>query len=108
MLLAPTPFIIGITSEFTIQKNLRKLPNDIWEIEIDSAVINPPTGSTLTELPNFPEPEGKILRYHLKQVISHALFCLELSNIKKLSKSLSVNSISLSISGIGQYCHPAY
>ena len=55
------------------QKNLRKLPNDIWEIDIDSAVIIPPTGSTLAELPSFPEPEGKILRYHLKQVTYFAI-----------------------------------
>jgi len=50
---------------------LRKLPNEIWEVEIDSAIINPPTGMTLEDLPSFPEPEGKILRYHLKQV-SHS------------------------------------
>ena len=50
------------------QKKLRALPNDIWEIDIDSAVISPPPGSSLTELHSFPEPEGKILRYHLKQV----------------------------------------
>ena len=47
---------------------MRKLPNEIWEVEIDSAIINPPTGMTLEDLPSFPEPEGKILRYHLKQV----------------------------------------
>jgi hypothetical protein len=46
LLLAPTPFIIGLTSDFTIQKKLRKLPNEIWEVEIDSAIINPPTGMT--------------------------------------------------------------
>jgi hypothetical protein len=69
LLLAPTPFIIGISSEFTTQKNLKRLPSDIWEIEIDSAIINPPPGTTVAELPSFPEPEGKILRYHLKQVI---------------------------------------
>ena len=67
-MLAPTPFIIGLTSDFTIQKKLRKLPNEIWEVEIDSAIINPPTGMTVEDLPSFPEPEGKILRYHLKQV----------------------------------------
>jgi hypothetical protein len=72
-LLAPTPFIIGITSEFTTQKKLRNLPNDIWEVDIDSAIINPPPGSTVDELPAFPEPEGKILRYHLKQVNHQAL-----------------------------------
>ena len=52
---------------------MRKLPNEIWEVEIDSAIINPPTGMTLEDLPSFPEPEGKILRYHLKQVCNSSL-----------------------------------
>ena len=80
-MLAPTPFIIGITSEFMTQKKLRALPNDIWEIDIDSAIISPPPGSTLTELHSFPEPEGKILRYHLKQVKLLITFVMKSSNL---------------------------
>ena len=85
------------------QKNLRKLPNDIWEIDIDSAVITPPTGSTLTELPSFPEPEGKILRYHLKQVIS---FYTIAHQIKFSRKVIYLDFICYL--GIGQYCNSAY
>ena len=68
LLLAPTPFIIGITSEFTKQKKLKILPNEIWEVEIDSATVNPPPGWSFADLDAFPELETKILRFHLKQV----------------------------------------
>ena len=88
------------------QKNLRKLPNDIWEIDIDSAVIIPPTGSTLTELPSFPEPEGKILRYHLKQVNHLLLLYIRVNSLNISRKVIYLDFICYL--GIGQYCNSAY
>jgi hypothetical protein len=44
-----------------------RLPDDIWLVDLDSNKITPPSGST-EELPSLPEPEGTILKNHLKQV----------------------------------------
>jgi hypothetical protein len=44
-----------------------RLPDDIWLVDLDSNKITPPSGST-EDLPNLPEPEGTILKNHLKQV----------------------------------------
>lgn len=94
LLLAPTPFVIGIPASFLmLKKNFRyvlftnfqyykyfiqwnylfsnyhyRLPDDIWLIDLDSNKLTPPTGND-QELPNLPEPEGTILKNHLKQVI---------------------------------------
>lgn len=43
------------------------LPDDIWLIDLDSNKLSPPTG-THEEIPPLPEPEGTILKNHLKQV----------------------------------------
>lgn len=46
-----------------------RLPDDIWLIDLDSNKLSPPTG-TYEEIPSLPEPEGTILKNHLKQVKS--------------------------------------
>ncbi|KAJ9588130.1 hypothetical protein L9F63_018488, partial [Diploptera punctata] len=69
LLLAPTPFVIGIPASFLMYKKNFRLPDDIWLIDLDSNKICPPTG-TSEEIPNLPEPEGTILKNHLKQALS--------------------------------------
>jgi hypothetical protein len=44
-----------------------RLPDDIWLVDLDSNKITPPSGSA-EDLPSLPEPEGTILKNHLKQV----------------------------------------
>lgn len=67
LLLAPTPFIIGIPSRFLTLKRNFKLPNDVWLVDLDSnRVIKPPT---VEDLPSLPEPEGSILCNHLNQAL---------------------------------------
>ena len=51
------------------QKQLKKLPNDIWLVQLDSAEIIPPPAMGNDDLPSLPEPEVSILRYHLMQVL---------------------------------------
>lgn len=46
---------------------LFRLPDDIWLIDLDSNKLTPPTGFN-EEIPTLPEPEGTILKNHLKQV----------------------------------------
>ncbi|XP_033095553.1 MAP kinase-activating death domain protein-like isoform X4 [Anneissia japonica] len=68
LLLAPTPFVIGIPASFLLYKNNFGLPDDVWLIDLDSNRIVPPTDDNI--LPDLPEPEGSTLRAHLKQIVS--------------------------------------
>ena len=67
LLLAPTPFVIGIPASFLMYKKKFRMPDDIWLVDLDSNKITPPTGLT-EHLPPLPEPEGSILKNHLRQV----------------------------------------
>lgn len=60
------------------KKNFR-LPDDIWLIDLDSNKISAPTG-TAEEIPPLPEPEGTILKNHLRQVFF--VFIWKSDNIK--------------------------
>ncbi|XP_066600178.1 MAP kinase-activating death domain protein [Prorops nasuta] len=68
LLLAPTPFVIGIPASFLLYKKNFRMPDDIWLVDLDSNKITPPTG-TSDGLPPLPEPEGTILKNHLKQAM---------------------------------------
>ena len=67
ILLAPTPFIIGVPASFLMYKANFMLPDDVWLVDLDSNKINMPTGCE--SLPRLPEPEGTVLKNHLKQII---------------------------------------
>ncbi|XP_065942198.1 MAP kinase-activating death domain protein isoform X9 [Magallana gigas] len=67
LLLAPTPFIIGVPASFLPYKNNFKLPDDVWLVDLDS---NRMTIGRNEDLPPLPEPEGTHLRNHLKQALA--------------------------------------
>lgn len=67
LLLAPTPFVIGIPATFLMQKKNFQLPSDVWLIDLDSGKLTPASGAN-ESIPMLPEPEGTILKNHLKQV----------------------------------------
>nr|XP_036677215.1 MAP kinase-activating death domain protein isoform X10 [Drosophila suzukii] len=69
LLLAPTPFVIGVPASFLIYKKNFRLPDDIWVVDLDSTKLTPPTGG-YEEIPPLPEPEGTILKNHLKQALT--------------------------------------
>ncbi|XP_032296359.1 MAP kinase-activating death domain protein isoform X12 [Drosophila virilis] len=69
LLLAPTPFVIGVPASFLIYKKNFRLPDDIWVVDLDSTKLTPPTGG-YDEIPPLPEPEGTILKNHLKQALT--------------------------------------
>ncbi|XP_050672474.1 MAP kinase-activating death domain protein isoform X2 [Leptidea sinapis] len=69
LLLAPTPFLIGIPATFLIYKKNFKLPDDIWLVDLDATKLTSPTGND-QELPALPEPESSVLKSHLKQALS--------------------------------------
>uniref|UniRef100_H2Z2B8 UDENN domain-containing protein n=1 Tax=Ciona savignyi TaxID=51511 RepID=H2Z2B8_CIOSA len=66
LLLAPTPYVIGLPSTFADSKKNFQFPNDVWKVDLDSNTITPPANGT--SLPTLPEPEGTLLKTHLKQV----------------------------------------
>ncbi|KAL9883197.1 rab3 GDP-GTP exchange factor isoform 1-T1 [Glossina fuscipes fuscipes] len=68
LLLAPTPFVIGVPATFLLYKKNFRLPDDIWVIDLDSTKLTPPSGG-YDEIPALPEPEGTILKNHLKQAM---------------------------------------
>ncbi|XP_041630761.1 MAP kinase-activating death domain protein isoform X7 [Drosophila kikkawai] len=69
LLLAPTPFVIGVPASFLVYKKNFRLPDDIWVVDLDSTKLTPPTGG-YEEIPPLPEPEGTILKNHLKQALT--------------------------------------
>ncbi|XP_014484936.1 PREDICTED: MAP kinase-activating death domain protein isoform X6 [Dinoponera quadriceps] len=68
LLLAPTPFVIGIPASFLLYKKNFKMPDDIWLVDLDSNKITAPSGLNDC-LPPLPEPEGTVLKNHLKQAM---------------------------------------
>lgn len=53
--------------KWTTKKNIFRLPGDIWHVDLDSNKLTPPSDLS-DEIPPLPEPEGTILKNHLKQV----------------------------------------
>ncbi|XP_055951313.1 MAP kinase-activating death domain protein-like isoform X2 [Argiope bruennichi] len=68
LLLAPTPYIIGIPASFLMFKRNFKMPEDVWLVDLDSNKVIKPSG--VEDLPPLPEPEGTILQNHLKQALA--------------------------------------
>lgn len=95
LLLAPTPYIIGVPASFFLYKADFKMPDDVWLVDLDSSKVSMPTwcstppsdlvlsffmmlgffclqvvAPTNAEiLPPLPEPEAGELKKHLKQVL---------------------------------------
>lgn len=97
LLLAPTPYIIGVPASFFLYKAEFKIPDDVWLVDLDSSKVGfskygpffllfsvvtsfflfvillslqviVPTNAEI--LPPLPEPEAMELKKHLKQVLS--------------------------------------
>ncbi|KRT80703.1 hypothetical protein AMK59_6081, partial [Oryctes borbonicus] len=64
LLLAPTPFVIGLPASFLMYKKNFRLPDDIWLVDLDSNKL-----TAQGEIPPLPEPEGTILKNHLRQAL---------------------------------------
>ncbi|RWS05737.1 MAP kinase-activating death domain protein-like protein [Dinothrombium tinctorium] len=67
LLLAPTPYIIGVPASFLMFKKNFKLPDDVWLVDLDSNKVIKPSG--VEDLPSLPQPEGTVLTTHLKQAL---------------------------------------
>ncbi|XP_025072451.1 MAP kinase-activating death domain protein isoform X10 [Alligator sinensis] len=67
LLLAPTPYIIGVPASFFLYKLDFKMPDDVWLVDLDTNKVIVPTNAEL--LPILPEPEASELKKHLKQCL---------------------------------------
>ncbi|PAA86835.1 hypothetical protein BOX15_Mlig024824g1 [Macrostomum lignano] len=68
LLLAPTPYIIGVPASFLLYKKNFCLPSDVWLVDLDANKIV--CAQDMTTLPSLPEPEGTHLRSHLQQALA--------------------------------------
>uniref|UniRef100_A0A8C2I6V0 MAP kinase-activating death domain protein n=1 Tax=Cyprinus carpio TaxID=7962 RepID=A0A8C2I6V0_CYPCA len=66
LLLAPTPYVIGVPASFFLYKSDFKMPDDVWLVDLDCNKVIAPSNAEL--LPPLPEPEASELKKHLKQV----------------------------------------
>ncbi|XP_067902885.1 MAP kinase-activating death domain protein [Heterodontus francisci] len=67
LLLAPTPYIIGIPASFLLYKSDFRMPDDVWLVDLDANKVIAPTNAEV--LPAMPEPEATELKKHLKQYL---------------------------------------
>ncbi|XP_071498003.1 MAP kinase-activating death domain protein-like isoform X2 [Diadema antillarum] len=68
LLLAPTPFIIGVPASFFRYKPSFRLPDDVWLVDLDTNKIT--VAGQPGHIPVFPEPEGTDLKRHLRQALA--------------------------------------
>ncbi|CBY07943.1 unnamed protein product [Oikopleura dioica] len=66
ILLAPTPFVIGIPASFVLLKKIN-LPQDVWVVDLDTNKIYQPKNEP--DLPRLPELETTQLKSHLFQAL---------------------------------------
>uniref|UniRef100_A0A8C4ZXA8 MAP kinase-activating death domain protein n=1 Tax=Gadus morhua TaxID=8049 RepID=A0A8C4ZXA8_GADMO len=85
LLLAPTPYIIGVPASFFLYKADFKMPDDVWLVDLDSNKVIAPTHAEI--LPPLPEPESLELKKHLKQALaSMSLNTQPILNLEKFQE----------------------
>nr|XP_008103323.1 PREDICTED: MAP kinase-activating death domain protein isoform X10 [Anolis carolinensis] len=93
LLLAPTPYIIGVPASFFLYKLDFKMPDDVWLVDLDTNKVIVPTNAEL--LPVLPEPEALELKKHLKQCLVSMTAITQqqlLTPDKKALASMSLNT----------------
>ncbi|XP_060619365.2 MAP kinase-activating death domain protein isoform X32 [Anolis sagrei] len=89
LLLAPTPYIIGVPASFFLYKLDFKMPDDVWLVDLDTNKVIVPTNAEL--LPVLPEPEVLELKKHLKQALaSMSLNTQPILNLEKFHESQEI------------------
>ncbi|XP_045681646.1 MAP kinase-activating death domain protein isoform X20 [Phyllostomus hastatus] len=89
LLLAPTPYIIGVPASFFLYKLDFKMPDDVWLVDLDSSRVVAPTNAEV--LPVLPEPESLELKKHLKQALaSMSLNTQPILNLEKFHEGQEI------------------
>nr|XP_021327650.1 MAP kinase-activating death domain protein isoform X23 [Danio rerio] len=94
LLLAPTPYVIGVPASFFLYKCDFKMPDDVWLVDLDCNKVIVPSNAEL--LPPLPEPEASELKKHLKQLLE-CLVRLTLITQKQIFASDSKALASMSL-----------
>nr|XP_021333558.1 MAP kinase-activating death domain protein isoform X8 [Danio rerio] len=94
LLLAPTPYVIGVPASFFLYKCDFKMPDDVWLVDLDCNKVIVPSNAEL--LPPLPEPEASELKKHLKQLLEAlASMSLNTQPILNLEKFQDGQELSL-------------
>nr|XP_048284235.1 MAP kinase-activating death domain protein isoform X43 [Myodes glareolus] len=89
LLLAPTPYIIGVPASFFLYKLDFRMPDDVWLVDLDSNRVIAPTNAEV--LPVLPEPESLELKKHLKQALaSMSLNTQPILNLEKFHEGQEI------------------
>uniref|UniRef100_A0A1I7Z584 MAP kinase-activating death domain protein n=1 Tax=Steinernema glaseri TaxID=37863 RepID=A0A1I7Z584_9BILA len=66
LLLAPTPFLIGVPASFFLHRKIKKLPNDVILVDLDTNEVTFPDGM---EIPALPEPDSSVLKQNFRNAL---------------------------------------
>ncbi|XP_047219004.1 MAP kinase-activating death domain protein isoform X3 [Girardinichthys multiradiatus] len=92
LLLAPTPYIIGVPASFFLYKLDFKMPDDVWLVDLDSSKVIAPTNAE--NLPPLPEPEAGELKKHLKQCLVRLTVITQKQIFSSENKALASMSLN--------------
>ncbi|XP_078540589.1 MAP kinase-activating death domain protein isoform X11 [Lissotriton helveticus] len=93
LLLAPTPYIIGVPASFFLYKSDFRMPDDVWLVDLDTNRVIAPTNAEY--LPGLPEPESQELKKHLKQALaSMSLNTQPILNLEKFHEGQELPMLS--------------
>lgn len=92
LLLAPTPYIIGVPASFFLYKSDFKMPDDVWLVDLDANRVIMPSNAEL--LPCLPEPEASELKKHLKQCLVNMTSITQQQLLTMENKALASMSLN--------------
>ncbi|XP_058638716.1 MAP kinase-activating death domain protein isoform X7 [Onychostoma macrolepis] len=92
LLLAPTPYVIGVPASFFLYKSDFKMPDDVWLVDLDCNKVTVPSNAEL--LPPLPEPEASELKKHLKQCLVRLTVITQKQIFASDSKALTSMSLN--------------
>ncbi|CAI2730997.1 unnamed protein product [Schistosoma spindalis] len=67
LLLAPTPYLIGVPTAFYTARKIFRMPKDVWLADLDTCELSYPM--VVDEIPELPEIESNILINHLRKLL---------------------------------------
>ncbi|TPP65410.1 MAP kinase-activating death domain protein [Fasciola gigantica] len=74
LLIAPTPYIIGVPTSFYSARKVFRMPKDVWLANLDTQELSYP--EVLEEIPDLPEPECNNLIKQLNHVSRSHYDCI--------------------------------
>ncbi|KAK7176397.1 hypothetical protein R3I93_000594 [Phoxinus phoxinus] len=92
LLLAPTPYVIGVPASFFLYKTDFRMPDDVWLVDLDCNKVIAPSNAEL--LPPLPEPEASELKKHLKQCLVRLTVITQKQIFASDSKALASMSLN--------------